>query len=715
MPRFHGPWGPIPYVRDALGFPRIRVRHRAESAYALGWMHGHDRQAQVRLLLATAQGRLMEILGDQPLTRAVDRSVHTMGLTRDLDAQFESLDADTQTLGATYCEGFERGAEDGGTPALLRLLPTLRQPYRPRDMIALVRLTGWFGLNSLTQTSSLLLAHLVSTGAPERLLRRLYGEAADDIDPGIASGLKLPTYLTSLFTGGPSGSNAFAVTGSRSATGKPLLMGEFHMEVGKIPPVMYAAHLDIDDEDDFVHGVSIAGLPTIASGRNRHCAWSYTFGHAANVQITLERCRGGAHERDGVWHPLERRDVTVKVRGEDAELWTFWDGEPGTVFGDASGETVTSLPAMRWYGFERTFQDLQALGEVSRCQTVDQLLEVHARVEFLSLAGTFADTRGQLGYLQTGSVTPTPTRWAPAPGWRPPPSADIVRPRTLNPESQYIASANEAHAGWTAFPEPPYRHARLTQLLGSDGPLAASDLLRVSYDEFDGLSHALAHAWHHHFPAHDRAAFAMLHWARTQGARQSRRGRTHMARMHALHRAVIHALICRDLPASDADWMVAEPSFILGIQDHLDPLLCGAVPSLLSDVEIGALVREAWTYIKDATLIPGENTPVVHSTRFHGDLERGKLPAALGFSSAPVELPGGPVCLFQSRRSVVAGHAITTGPAFHLLMDLSTTTSRYNLAGGASERWRLPGYAKGLKDWSSGRLIALGEGPPPAR
>ena len=57
MPRIHGPWGPIPYQRDALGFPRIRARHRVEAAYALGWMHGHDRQAQVRLLLALFLGR----------------------------------------------------------------------------------------------------------------------------------------------------------------------------------------------------------------------------------------------------------------------------------------------------------------------------------------------------------------------------------------------------------------------------------------------------------------------------------------------------------------------------------------------------------------------------------------------------------------------------------------------------------------------------------
>jgi hypothetical protein len=73
------------------------------------------------------------------------------------------------------------------------------------------------------------------------------------------------------------------------------------------------------------------------------------------------------------------------------------------------------------------------------------------------------------------------------------------------------------------------------------------------------------------------------------------------------------------------------------------------------------------------------------------------------------------VSLFQTRLSEIGGSSIISGPAFHLLMNLATTTSRYNLAGGASERWRLEGYGEGLNAWSKGRLIPLGEGPAPER
>jgi hypothetical protein len=237
----------------------------------------------------------------------------------------------------------------------------------------------------------------------------------------------------------------------------------------------------------------------------------------------------------------------------------------------------------------------------------------------------------------------------------------------------------------------------------------------MSYDELDLMCRDLAEAWGPLFPAHDAAAAEMLTWARQQAPRQSSHGRAMMAKFHALHREVVRTLIESHLPASTANWLVREPAFVLGLQDRLDPILCGSSPDLLSLDALGAVVRDAWARVCERTPRPGKETPVVHTTRFHGELEGAKLPSWVGLSSKPVELPGGPVSLFQMRLSEIGGATIISGPAFHLLMNLATTTSRYNLAGGASERWRLDGYGGGLDVWAKGQLLPLGEGPPPER
>ena len=124
-----------------------------------------------------------------------------------------------------------------------------------------------------------------------------------------------------------------------------------------------------------------------------------------------------------------------------------------------------------------------------------------------------------------------------------------------------------------------------------------------------------------------------------------------MARMHALHREVIRLLLERHLAPSRVATMIEEPSFILGLHERLDPILCGEQPDLLSLDELGTLVRAAWDRTRGRTLRPGVDTPTIQRLRFHGELERGRLPAFLGLSSPAIELPGGPVSLFQSRRS----------------------------------------------------------------
>src|SRR5262249_43559056 len=69
-----GPRGAIPCTRDALGYPSIRARDRLDGAFAHGWFIATDRLVQVHLALAAARGRLLELAGDTPLFRLLDRS-----------------------------------------------------------------------------------------------------------------------------------------------------------------------------------------------------------------------------------------------------------------------------------------------------------------------------------------------------------------------------------------------------------------------------------------------------------------------------------------------------------------------------------------------------------------------------------------------------------------------------------------------------------------
>ncbi len=93
----------------------------------------------------------------------------------------------------------------------------------------------------------------------------------------------LPDYLDSVYATTRTGqafaipdttaSDNWVVAGSRSEDGRPLLANDPHLGFS-IPSVWYLAHLSFQDED--VVGGTLAGIPAIVAGRNRHVAWGET-------------------------------------------------------------------------------------------------------------------------------------------------------------------------------------------------------------------------------------------------------------------------------------------------------------------------------------------------------------------------------------------------------------------------------------------------------
>ena len=498
----------------------------------------------------------------------------------------------------------------------------------------------------------------------------------------------------------------------RSSTGKPLLMGEFHMEVGQIPPILYAMHVELEDSGEWFHGVTVPGLPSLAAGRNAHVGFSYTFGHAANVDFWVEQVEDGhvltGERRD----KLTRRVEEVRVKGRTKpEWWTYWEGARGTIVGDAMRKGV--LPGMRWRGMSNTAADMEALLQMPFARTVGELVELNRRVKFASFAGTFVDVHGRIAYCHTGTVRETPDEWGPKVGWTQGEAGDMPdlpekgRPVLFDPASGFIASANEGRRGWTGFEEPSYRHDRLGELLGGDGTLSPEDLLRVSYDERDLMAARLMPAFAAAVPE-DPAMAELARWAEDQPVRQTRAGHTQMQRFHALHFMAVRNLFARRFGRETAAWMAANPAVILGLQFHIDEVLAGEHPDLLDDTERQEILREAWVELESTPeLEAGIHTPKIREWRFKNPITSGRSPEIFGIDSPPIELPGGPTCLFQTRISNVWGTKLLTGPAFPLLIDMSTDVTRYNLAGGASERWRGPGYAAGLEDWRTGGLGEL--------
>ena len=120
-----------------------------------------------------------------------------------------------------------------------------------------------------------------------------------------------------------SGSNNWAVSGSHTASGKPLLSNDMHLSLGA-PDIWYEAGLHTTasptDPAFDATGFTLPGAPFIIVGRNAHVAWGVTNLGGDVQDIHIEHLRGSGdstefQQPDGSWAPVAHHREVIHVRG----------------------------------------------------------------------------------------------------------------------------------------------------------------------------------------------------------------------------------------------------------------------------------------------------------------------------------------------------------------------------------------------------------------
>ena len=115
------------------------------------------------------------------------------------------------------------------------------------------------------------------------------------------------------------GSNSFVVAGSHTASGKPIIGNDPHLDID-YPSVWSQVGLhctELDDDCTFdVEGFSFTGLPGVVIGRNPQLAWAFTNLSGDSSDLVVEQNAGeGAYRRDGACLAYKTRTETFKVAG----------------------------------------------------------------------------------------------------------------------------------------------------------------------------------------------------------------------------------------------------------------------------------------------------------------------------------------------------------------------------------------------------------------
>ncbi len=531
--------------RDNWGVPHIRAASLADAVEVQGYVMAQDRLWQLDLMRRASRGQLSEIVG--PLALKSDKQFRTFGFSRAAERDFAAMDKDSRVLMEAYARGVNVFIEQhqNSLPLEFSLLKYKPQPWQPTDSLVI----AGYMYQTLTDTweRELDRAKVEERVGADRSKDLFSPDAPMDHfvvgDPGVpndgsqasradpddqdddddemptdtvlraagrgTANIRAPETFADLTSAlGASvngylqetqseirrglGSNNWVVSGAHTATGRPLLANDTHLELS-IPPIWYEIHLTAPNFN--AKGFTLPGAPLIVIGHNDHIAWGFTNNGADVQDLYIETFNSAAPDEyrvNGTWSKAQVFDEVIHVKGQTDEHLKVVVTRHGPIVHEEAGESY----ALRWTALEPG-----GLGNtynwLSSANNWREFRDVMKRVWGPGQNAVYADVDGNIGYVM-GARVPIRKKGhgeVPVPGdtddydW-----AGYIPfeqlPQALNPDSGLIVTANARVVGPNYKPyltdrwEEPYRTARIYDLLHDKTGLRPIDMLKVETDTY---------------------------------------------------------------------------------------------------------------------------------------------------------------------------------------------------------------------------------------
>ncbi|MEX1908139.1 GNAT family N-acetyltransferase [Janibacter sp. Y6] len=626
--------------RDEHGIARCVGRGLDDLAYAQGWACAHDRAWQVETDRRRSTGGLADWLGDESC-RGVDELASRARLDALALRCWARLHEEEPEVAAwlqAYVDGVNDGMQVGAARspemAAARVQPGRWAPWSP---------IGVFLVN-----------HVLFGSYPHELWREhvegVLGERWADV---LAPAHGHPAL---------SGSNAWAVTPSRSATGAPLLAADPHRLL-ECPGIYQQVHLVAEEDGVDVLGLAFPGVPGVPH-----------FGHTGDVAWVITNAM--AHYQELVDDGPQVEEAT--------------DGP--VVLDPVAGRPARRLRTPAWVGSRvgvRAWRDLLLAHDV---EDVDAALEHW--VEPVN-AVLVADSTGQVLERVAGLTAAGPT----------------TRTTRVVPDGSVAVHANHASAltaPWGRAFAPDHRARRVASLLEPHSQVTLDDCAQIQRDAVSGswpvLRGLLARpvVGRGLDPAEAQVREELLGFdgamvAASEGAALAARFRLHLAQAVLDDPELLPLRAETGLPPLYAPWT--------------DPLV-RVTTSLERVVERGEGLGLALEPATRAALhaVAAEGRPATW-----GELHR-VLPLVPPGSTTPrlrTPVSGADDAVCATSTHTGTGHDVVRGPAARVLWDLGDRSR---------SRWVVPFGADGVLDaphaldqaplWAAGTTLPVPTGDP---
>jgi len=495
----------VEIIRDANGVPHIYASNLADLFFAQGFTQAQDRWWQMEFFRRTGNGQIQQLTGKTESLMGTDIFIRTVGWRRAAEHDVENYDDETMGHVQEFSDGvnayiMNRSAGDLAFEYGLLGLTGVNipiEPWTPIDTLVWAKVMQWdlggnYDSEEYRQSFFDQLGQDMFNdffpgwpfGEKPTIVREedlpLTAESASAgklttvsaAEPGsgeriVAAGsIPLDTNFI-LGAGEGLGSNNWVISGSRTASGRPILANDPHLGI-QMPSIWYEIGLHCQPVSDAcpldVTGFAFAPSPAVIIGHNENIAWGVT-----NVgpdtqdlfRIQVNPDNDLQYRWNGEWRDMTVYDETINF-GDGAEPVTIrvrethlgpiindnaYDSETGAI----SGFNNTDPLALRWTSLDPGTLFEAVIG-IDQASNWEEFRDALRKWDSPSQNFVYADIEGNIGYQTPGNM---PIRAEGETGLVPSDCAEDAcawqgfipfddLPRVFNPERGYIATANQA-------------------------------------------------------------------------------------------------------------------------------------------------------------------------------------------------------------------------------------------------------------------------------
>ncbi|MBM4314505.1 MAG: penicillin acylase family protein, partial [Deltaproteobacteria bacterium] len=327
-------------VRDEKGMAYIHATNDNDLIRAQGFVAAQDRLFSMQLTRLFATGRIAELAGEKG--KRSDILMRTIGFTRQARKHEKILDERTRGLFQNYVDGINAFIAAGkDLPLEFRLAGIKAEPWTIADSLAILYYMGW---NSAANLKTETIAQMLAEKLGEQRARALFpvNINPDDPLPAMTSRMEGDPFLAARpqrditilrprlnLAGDPQikvllqeregalslGSNNWVTGGSLSASGRPILANDPHLDARILPGPWYPTGL-ITPQVRAI-GVTVPGLPGMVIGRTDRIAVGVTnsYGDAQDLYIeTIDPANPANYLEGKKSIPFETVDETLRIK-----------------------------------------------------------------------------------------------------------------------------------------------------------------------------------------------------------------------------------------------------------------------------------------------------------------------------------------------------------------------------------------------------------------